>query len=221
VVFVAAEAPVSDRLAAAFCIGCRRVDAPQLCPEACDEQTVDLVFGEVQDAAITELEDDLRHVQTLRELVLRSVSATPDPGRRGSVGPQGEWEQTHRVLQAEARSVLRQINADSARQVQVGAAEEVIRLTAGHCSVCGWIEAPQPCLGVCIFRAVEMVPAAEYDEVRGECEHARRQLKELRAVIGQLAWVTPRAGEWERTRRALESRARKALANAEARPDGS
>ncbi len=195
---------MSARLAASFCIGCRRVDAPQLCPQGCDEQAVDLVFGDAQDAALAELEDVLRDVRTLGEMVLRSVS----------VGSPDGWEQAHRALQAQARSALRTFNSDPARQVD--AAEEAIRLTAGYCSVCGWIEAPQPCLGVCIFQAVEMVPAAEYDELRRKCEHARRQQKELTAVIGQLAWVTPRAGEWERTHRALESRARKALASEEA-----
>ncbi len=189
---------MSGRLPATCCIGCRRVDAPQLCADGCDERTIELVFGTAMDAALTERERGAHEVQTLRELLRRSVSA-----------PLGQGQQEHRALQADARSALRGNATGPDRQA--GDPADVERVIAGHCGVCGWIEAPQPCLGVCIFRAVEMVPAADYDDVRTRCEDTVRQVTRLRTVVRQLAWVTPRAGEWERTARALHALARQAL----------
>lgn len=179
---------------ATFCIGCGRVDAPQLCPQGCDERAVDLVFGDALDAALAELADAVDGVRALRGLVLRSVSA----------------EVTPRAVQAEARSVLRVVKASSAGQVGTG--DGVIRFTAWVCGRCGWMEAPQPCLGVCVFRPVWLVAAQEYDTVRSDCLRAVRRLGELTALVGQLAWVTPRAGEWEESRRVWEARARSSLA---------
>ena len=55
----------------------------------------------------------------------------------------------------------------------------------------------QPCLGICEDRPQHFVYAEDYDV--------------LESLVRQLATVTPRDGEWERTYRALQQRARKLL----------
>ena len=75
------------------------------------------------------------------------------------------------------------------------------RIKAWQCVGCGRIEGAQPCIGICQDRAAYFVYAEDYDEIE--------------ALVRQLATVTPRDGEWERTYRALQQRARKLLSSKE------
>ena len=82
---------------------------------------------------------------------------------------------------------------------------------AWQCIGCGKIEAPQTCVGVCQDRKVEMVYAHEH---RAAVALAQTQASALETLVRQIAWTTPREGEWERSYRALQERARQALAEA-------
>ena len=86
------------------------------------------------------------------------------------------------------------------------------RVMVWQCTGCGRVEAPQPCIGVCQDRKVEFVYAAAYDEALAQAARAREQAKVFEALARQLAVITPRAGEWERSYRALQEQARRALA---------
>lgn len=79
------------------------------------------------------------------------------------------------------------------------------RIKAWQCIGCGRLEGDATCLGVCQDRRVDVVAAADYDEVQ-------RQIEELRLFIRQLALVSPRGDNWERTYKALQERARRLLA---------
>jgi hypothetical protein len=94
------------------------------------------------------------------------------------------------------------------------------RLTIPACIGCG--AAPQPCIGVCIWRPAQWVNAASYEAERcraladRQAERCRaladRQAeRSLTALLRMLAFTTPRTGQWERNWRALQSRARHAL----------
>jgi hypothetical protein len=78
------------------------------------------------------------------------------------------------------------------------------RFKAWQCIGCGKIESPQPCIGVCRDRAAEFVDATDYDRLFAEVEI-------LRAIARDLATITPRKNEWERSYKALQERARQAL----------
>lgn len=80
----------------------------------------------------------------------------------------------------------------------------VDRLNVWQCVGCGKIEAPQPCIGVCRDRKAELVYAEDYDVLAREAEA-------LREVVRRIASITPRAGEWESSYRALQKRARECL----------
>lgn len=77
------------------------------------------------------------------------------------------------------------------------------RIKAWQCAGCGRIEGAQPCIGICQDRAAYFVYAEDYDR--------------LESFVRQLATITPRDGEWERTYRALQKRARKFLESEEER----
>ena len=88
----------------------------------------------------------------------------------------------------------------------------VERVEVWQCIGCGKIEAPQPCIGVCRDRRTRLVYAEDYDAVLAEADA-------LRAVVRYIGAITPRAGECERSWRALQARARDAL-GARERPAG-
>ena len=85
------------------------------------------------------------------------------------------------------------------------------RLTAWQCIGCGRIEGAQPCVGICQDRRMDFVYASDYDEALAQLALMRQQTEALVVLIRQLACTTPRAGEWERTYRALQVRAQRAL----------
>lgn len=82
---------------------------------------------------------------------------------------------------------------------------------AWQCIGCGKIEAPQTCIGVCQDRKVQFVYAFEYEEVLAQAKRAQQRSDALEAVVRQFARTTPRNGEWERSYRALQDHARRAL----------
>jgi hypothetical protein len=55
------------------------------------------------------------------------------------------------------------------------------------------------------------VYASEHDEVLAQLALERARAEALAALVRQLAHTTPRNGEWERTYRALQVRARQTL----------
>lgn len=85
------------------------------------------------------------------------------------------------------------------------------RMTAWQCIGCGRIEGAQPCVGICQDRRRDFVYASDYDEILAQLTRARRQTEVLATLVRQLACTTPRAGEWERTYRALQVSAQRTL----------
>ena len=79
------------------------------------------------------------------------------------------------------------------------------RIKAWQCIGCGRVEAPQTCIGVCEDRRVELVRAEDVEALAARME-------QLEKFVRQLARITPREGEWERSYRALQARARELLA---------
>ena len=80
------------------------------------------------------------------------------------------------------------------------------RVQAWQCMGCGKLDSDATCLGVCQDRKVVLVSALDYDE-------ARREVDELRLFIRQLANVSPRGENWERSYKALQERARRLLSS--------
>jgi hypothetical protein len=89
---------------------------------------------------------------------------------------------------------------------------------AWRCIGCGRIEAPRPCIGVCEDRRVRLVDAADHEIALASLREAERKFSALEAIVRRLALAQPRAGEWERSYRALQDQARRALAASPARP---
>lgn len=87
-------------------------------------------------------------------------------------------------------------------------------MSAWQCIGCGKIEGPRPCIGICQDRQVQFVYAADFEEMQARAQRLQRRTEELEVLVRQLAGTMPRNGEWERTYRALQERARRVLAPA-------
>ncbi len=85
-------------------------------------------------------------------------------------------------------------------------------MKAWQCVGCGRIEASETCIGICQDVPVQLVYASDYQEALAQAAAARERAKDLESLLRQLAWITPREGEWERSYRALQTRARDVLA---------
>jgi hypothetical protein len=88
-------------------------------------------------------------------------------------------------------------------------------IEAWKCVGCGNIEAPQTCIGVCQYRKVQLVDAFEHERMLADLRDAQQFRQRVRdELLRRLAYVTPRDGGWERSYRALQNEARRALNDA-------
>jgi uncharacterized protein HemY len=72
---------------------------------------------------------------------------------------------------------------------------------------------------VCIRRNGEFLRADHYAELAARIEAQLRKAHELRSLVLQLAWVAPRAGQWEQACRAFQEKAVELLRSAQPSPD--
>jgi hypothetical protein len=84
-------------------------------------------------------------------------------------------------------------------------------MKAFQCIGCGKIDGPQNCVGVCQDRRVELVYAAEYAALQKQLDAANAVIARLSAQMREIANTTPRNAAWERSYRALQGRAQRAL----------
>jgi ferredoxin len=89
--------------------------------------------------------------------------------------------------------------------------DEVERISAWQCIGCGRVEGPQPCVGVCQDKKVTFVSAEAYDAVAARLRLAEARLAALESLANRMALAKPRDGEWEKSYRALQDEARRAL----------
>jgi hypothetical protein len=166
------------------CIGCGAISTPQPCLGTCIDRRLDLVRADAHAVvlvALSGLESALAERRTLVERLARSAP------------PDAEWP----ALRARARAALRIPAPPAAGDV----------VTTWACDSCGRIEAPQPCIGVCIRPETPMVTAAEHGAVVAQATATIEALEWLAPPVRQLAWSMPRAGRFADTAEAVRKAA--------------
>ena len=193
-----APAAPPDRVPVRSCIGCVAIRTTHECTGACDDRPIELVPAAAHDAVLELVEHERASIEALTPLVRRVAARTPADAEPAAI---------YGDLRAAARTALRrpEVAAPTA-----GAAPEVIE--AWWCATCDRIEAPQPCLGICVHEPGELVRVEEHERVAAEAAALRRSANALRAVAHQLAWSTPREDGWHASLQALARRATAALA---------
>jgi hypothetical protein len=176
-----------DEVTVLACIGCGAIATSQPCLGTCVDQRLELVSGEAHSDALARLADAREWLAEARVLARDLADA-----------PSGGGEPEYRHLQLEAR-----------RLVAVPRPLDAERVTAWECASCGRIEAPQPCIGVCIRPPVRMVRGPAHDTVLDALAAVLHEAESLLAPLRRLAWSTPRPGQWERSLAALRDDARR------------
>ena len=138
----------------------------------------------MHDAAVARSEAAAGALATLREVVSR-VAAGVD-------------EEAWGALRALARAALRAAG-------DAAVAGDVV--TAWACDFCGRVEAPQPCIGVCIKPEITMVDADEHLTVLARDAAVRAEIARLAPLAHRVAWSTPRPGAFDRHVAALAAQA--------------
>jgi hypothetical protein len=168
------------------------------CEGACSERRLELVEGGDYDE-LTALAAACRvRIEGLRAVAGELARTDPGPG---------EWRVAYEALQQSARSMLRSSGpaAGSRDDELLLPAETVI---IWRCEDCGGVDAPQPCIDVCLWGPADWVDAASYESERSRAAFDREVEQSLTGLLRRLAFATPRDGQWERSWRALQSQAR-------------
>jgi hypothetical protein len=192
---LAFEPPLPDEYFPLWrCIACGAMGNSDPCMGACDYHKLEVVrsveYAELLDEAIVVM----GHLKKLTALVHR-IAHLPEE--------ESERENSYFTLRNCARDLLRKTDPTGKAQ-QNRMTEPAEGLRAWLCHTCGQIEAPQTCLGVCIRPIEEYVRAKHYNELIEQTTVAAGRVQKLRALVGRLAWVSPRPGQWLRASRAFQ-----------------
>ena len=191
------------RLTIPACIGCGAMRHDQSCRGDCSERRVELVNGADYERLATAAAACHDRVRGLRAVAGKLAHTEP---------AHGQWKATYQALQQSARSALRRFGPEPEGQDDpFSPARTVI---VWRCQDCGGVDAPQPCIGVCIWRPAVWVDAARYELERFRAAVDREAERSLAGLLRRLAFATPRAGQWERSWHALQVQARRTLLSA-------
>ena len=129
------------RLSIPGCIGCGAMRQYESCAGPCHERRLRAVSGADYDALTAAAAACRARTERLRAVVGELALREPGPG---------EWRAAYEALQQSARSVLRRF-----RPAAVGRHDEALSpaptVTVWRCEDCGGVDAPQPCIDVCIW----------------------------------------------------------------------
>lgn len=185
-----------DRLIVPTCIGCGAMSRLGTCASTCSEHKLELVRAAAHDELVEVGRAATASLDGLSEVVEELGRLEPTPE---------DLKDAYRTLQAKARRTLRAAAAVRRRDVEVGEPAEAA--TTWWCAECGGIDAPQPCLGICVWRETEWVNRTTYEAARNRVLPVLEQERRLRGLVQRIAWATPRGGEWEQSWRALKAEA--------------
>ena len=174
---------------------------PGECPGVCaDERRLELVPAALHDA--------LRHDRELAESEHAQLRAAVERFRAaGPPAPKDVVDALRTASQDAARALAEVRQPESSRFV--GAADELV--VAWWCPRCGGVDAPQPCIDVCIHRPVEWVSARLFADEQRRYNDVLERNRRLADTLVTLAFLTPRPGTEARNWLALQDRARAAL----------
>ena len=189
-----------DRVTVPTCIGCGAMSQLGTCEQGCTEQKLELVPAGHYDR-VTAVAANARVRADAFHPVAQQL-ATRQPGPE-------EWEDAYRSVQQAARIAIRRHPDDTGPDEDWDQPAE--SATTWWCAACGGIDAPQECLGICIWHRVEWVSAALYEQQWARLLAERDADESMRLLLRLIASITPRDSQWERGWHALEARARQTL----------
>ena len=191
---------VPDRVTVPTCIGCGAMSRPGTCETGCAERKLVLIRA----AALDVLTNAERQI-------LANTTALASPAEQLLDGRAAteEWPGAFASVQEQARTALRRAPDDPAVAAELDTPAEPA--VTWWCDQCGGVDAPQPCLGICVWRTVEWPHDSIYEDARERVLAERQTEQRLRALLRRLAGTTPHHGQHERSWRAFAAGAAAAL----------
>jgi hypothetical protein len=192
-------APPPERLTVTTCIGCGAMSVPGACAGGCGpERKLELVAGSELDEVL-ELESQAeRRSEVLAGVLARFLALRPA-------------ERPPAALIELARAALRDHAREAPAAVLALAAEPEPRVT-WWCERCGGLDAPQPCIGVCVHRPAEWASLDALERGRRSARVRVEDERRLARTVRAIALTRPRpdaeAAHWQ----ALRDQAAGALA---------
>lgn len=184
------------------CIGCGAMALAGSCESGCGEEKLVLVRADAHDT-LTELDLQARRSIDALSPVFEDLTC-------GNPGTDADHAHSYARLRAAARAAL-----PSAGGSRAPAGEDVREpaepVTAWSCPGCGGLDAPQPCLGICLWRPVEWIDRDSYERERAKVLPTLEAAERLRSLACRLASVTPRSGTEELSLRAFGAEAEQVL----------
>jgi hypothetical protein len=182
-----------DRLTVPTCVGCGAMGEWGTCETGCTERKLELVRAAASDtlaAVATRAGARADVFATVAQELLRERPTGPE---------------RYRSLQARAHAALAEHPDTDHDEVWAQPSEPAI---TWWCEECGGLDAPQPCLGICVWRPVEWVNRTVYEHERERAFAERARERHLRRLLRRLASVTPRPEHLEENWRAFAAEAR-------------
>ncbi len=196
------ESQLPDCMTLWRCIGCGAMGNSEPCAGKCDYRKLQVVSAEQYADLLEQFSTIADRTEILTALV-NEIAALGEGER--------DHERAYRRLQSRVRKILRTAQSgEAAAAVAITPDDEFS--TVWLCATCGQVEAPQPCLGVCIRRNGEFLRAGAHVELAFRAEAERQRAAELGALARQMACVAPHAGQWENACRAFREKAIRLLA---------
>jgi hypothetical protein len=168
------------------------------CEGACPERKLELVSGRLYDELTAAAAARRVRIQELWVVIEELAHTEPGPD---------EWRVAYEALQQSARSVRRRFSSASGGRDD-GLLSPAETVTVWRCPDCGGVDAPQPCIDVCIWRPADWVDATSYESERSRAAVDCEVEQSLAGLLRMLTFATPRDGQWERSWRAFQSQAR-------------
>ena len=185
------------RLSIPGCSGCGAIRQYESCEGACRERKLELVRGSDYDKLTAVAAGCRVRIEGFRYLLGELARTEPGPG---------QWRAAYEALQLSARSALRGAGPAAGACEELPSPAETV--TVWRCQDCGGLDAPQPCIDVCIWGPAEWVEAALYDSEQSRAAVDREVERSLAGLLRRFAFTTPRDGQWEPSWRAFQSQAR-------------
>lgn len=167
------------------------------CETSCIERPLELVRAAASDT--------LSDVASRAEAGADAFAAVAEELRRET--PPNE--ERYRSLQARARASLTEHPDTDHDEEWAQPSEPAL---TWWCEGCGGIDAPQPCLGICVWRPVEWVNRTVYERARERAFAERTRERRLRLLLRRLISVTPRPEHLDENWQAFQAQARSILA---------
>ena len=185
-----------ERLTVPTCVGCGAMGEWGTCETGCTERKLELVRAAASDTLAAVASRSCVRADAFCDVAAGLLCAEPwDPG-------------SYRSLQARARQALAEHPDTDHDEEWAQPSEPAI---SWRCEECGGLDAPQPCLGICVWRPVEWVSRAVYEQTRERAFAERARERRLRRLLRRLASVTPRPEYLEENWLAFQAQARAAL----------